>query len=353
MGIWYASRDQVKLALDIMETSRNNVAVDRAIEAASRSVEGLLHRRFYPELATRYFDWPNGQYARSWRLWLDSNELVSVSSLVSGGTTIPPANYFLRSGDDRNEAPYSYIELDLDSSSTFGGGSTHQRDIAITGVYAGCPIDELPTGLLAEALDSSETGVDVTDSSDIGVGHLIRVDSERMVVTGKTMLDTGVNIHATDSLTASKADVGILMSTTTSAPVAGEVILVDSERMLVVDVAGSTLTVIRAWDGSVLATHAAGADIYAPRTLTVTRGSLGSTAASHDTAAPVYRFAPPGPVVSLTIAEALVSLLNEAAGYARTTSSADSARETAGRALQSVRDSAKVSHGRKGRTRAV
>src|SRR5690606_22447868 len=56
---WYTTRETVKAALDYKETARNDAQVDRAIESASRAVEGLLHRRFYPETATRYFDWPN------------------------------------------------------------------------------------------------------------------------------------------------------------------------------------------------------------------------------------------------------------------------------------------------------
>lgn len=350
MGVWYATREDVKSALDMKETARNNAQIDRAIESASRAVEGLLHRRFYPWSGTRYFDWPNGQYARPWRLWLDADELISVSSLTSGGTLIAATDYFLEPVNVG--PPYNRIEIDLDSSAAFGGGSTQQRSVAVTGLF-GYAADESPAGTTAEVLDSSETAVDVSDSAAIGVGDLIRVDSERMLVTGKTMLDTGINIDATDSLTASNADVSITMSTTTSAPVVDEVILIGSERMLVVDVAGSVLTVKRAWDGSVLAAHATGADIYAPRTLTVTRAVLGTTAATHLTAASIVKNAVPGTVKALTVAEALCTVLNESGGYARTAGSGEGAREAAGRALKDARDQAYTRYGRKARTRAV
>jgi hypothetical protein len=350
MGVWYATREDVKSALDVKETARNNAQIDRAIESASRSVEGLLHRRFYPWTGTRYFDWPNGQYARPWRLWLDADELISVSSLTSGGTLIAATDYFLEPVN--TGPPYNRIEIDLDSSAAFDGGSTHQRSVAATGVFGGSA-DESPAGATAEAVDISETAVDVSDSAAIGVGDLIRVDSERMLVTGKTMLDTSINIDASDSLTASNADVSITMSTTTNAPVADEVILIGSERMLVVDVAGSVITVKRAWDGSVLAAHATGADIYAPRTLTVTRGAVGTTAATHLTAAPIVKNAVPGTVKALTVAEALCTVLNESGGYARTAGSGEGAREAAGRALKDARDQAYTRYGRKARTRAV
>lgn len=54
----YATREEVKSALDIKQTARNNDQVDRAIDSASRAVEGLLHRVFYPTFDTRYVDWP-------------------------------------------------------------------------------------------------------------------------------------------------------------------------------------------------------------------------------------------------------------------------------------------------------
>src|SRR5690606_40111271 len=127
-------------------------------------------------------------------------------------------------------------------------------------------------------------------SSLIGVGDLIRVGTERMIVTGKVMLDTGVTAS---SLEARAGDVSITLSTATGAPTVGEVILIGSERMLVVDRAGLVLTVKRAWDGSVLASHASGASIWPPRTLLVSRAVLGATAAFHQVGAAVARHVPP------------------------------------------------------------
>lgn len=350
MGVWYATREDVKAALDSKETARNNGQIDRALESASRSIEGLLHRRLYPVTATRYFDWPNAQGARPWRLWLDDSELISVTTLSSGGVVIPAADYFLE--PNRTGPPYRRIEVDLDSSSAFGGGGTHQRDITVTGLW-GHSNDESPAGDVDEAMSVSETDLDVTSSAAIGVGSVLRVGSERLIVTGKTMKDTGVNIDVSDSLAASAADVSITMSTTTGAPAVDEVILIDSERMLVVDVAGTVLTVKRGWDGSVLATHAAGADIYAPRTLTVTRGALGTTAATMSAGDDIWRWDPPGPVRELCIAEALTAVLQGQSGYARVVGSGEAQREAYGRGLADLRESVYTSHGRKARTRAV
>ncbi|TDC47642.1 hypothetical protein E1281_25925 [Actinomadura sp. KC345] len=350
MGIWYTTRESVKDALDQKETARADGQVDRAVEAASRSVEGLLHRRFYPWTGTRYFDWPNPQRARPWRLWLDANEVISVTTLTSGGVEIDEADYFVRRADDLDEPPYDHIELDLDSSASFGGGSTHQRDVAITGVF-GYGDDTAPAGALGAALDSTSTTLAVTDGGAVGVGDLLLVGSERMVVTGRAMADTGLT--TTEALTASAAGVAVTVSSSTGAPQPGEVILVGSERMLVVDAAGTALTVKRAWDGSVLADHDSGAAVWAPRSLTVSRGAVGTTAASHAEGVPLARHVYPGPVATLCEAYALNTLLQARAGYARTAGEGEGARESTGRGVKAAERDAYRAFGRKARVRAV
>lgn len=345
MGIWYCTREDVKSALDFKETARNNVQVDESIEAASRSVEGYLHRKFYPLAATRYFDWPDSQYRSAYRVWLDQHEIVSVTTLSSGGTTISSSDYFLRPDDG---PPFTYVEIDLASNASFGGGSTHQRDITVTGVF-GYSADSVVAGATAEALDDSETGVDVTNSALIGVGDIIKVDSERMLVTEKSMITTTQTIQA--SLTASAAATTVAV-TTGSSYFVGEIILLDAERMLIVDISGNNLTVKRAWDGSVLATHS-GSTVYAPRTLTVERGALGTTAAAHLTAAAITKHQVPGLVKQLTKAEALESLLQQQGGYASTQGSGSAANASIGAGLDGLRKRTYAAYGRKARMRSV
>ncbi|MGW6502964.1 hypothetical protein [Nonomuraea angiospora] len=357
--VCYCTREMVKRALDIKETARTDGQVDRAIEAASDAIDGgatggnrgagILKRRFFPQVETRTFDWPNSQRARSWRLWLDQHELVDVTTMTAGGVTIPSGDYFLRPDAG---PPYTHVEINLGSSSAFSSGATHQRAISIAGVW-GYGADTAAAATLAEELDGNEAAVDVTDSALIGVGDLVQVDSERMLVTSKSMLDTGVNIDAGDSLTAAASDVSITMSTTTNAPTVDETILIDSERMLVVDVAGSVLTVKRAWDGSVLAAHAGGAGIYAPRTLAVVRGAYGTTAATHSDGGTVARHVVPGLVRDFALGLALVQLLGEQAGYARTAGTGENQREVTGRGLAQLRKDCIAAYGRKARIRGV
>lgn len=348
MGVWYCTREDVKRSLDLSETARNDAQVDRAIEAASRAVEGLLRRTFAPVLATRYFDWPNQQYARAWRLWLDENDLIAVTSVVSGGTTISSADYFLEPVN--SGPPYDHLEIDMSSSAAFSSGNTWQRSIAVTGTW-GYADDNTAVGVTTEALDSSETGVDVdgATAAQVGVGSVLKADTERMLVTGRSALTSGQTLQS--ALTAQNNAVSVSVTDGTAFAV-GETLLLDSERMLVVDIAGNTLTVKRAWDGSVLATHS-GSTIYGYRTLTVTRGALGTTAAAHNSGITLYRWNAPGPVRELAMAEAVNDLEQARAGYARTSGSEDSERETKVYGLEMLRKSVRRSHGRVGRLGAV
>lgn len=342
----YCSREDVKASLDVKETARANAQIDRLIKSSSRSIEGLTHRFFFPWTGVRYFDWPNDQYAKTGRLWLNQHELVSVSSFSSSGTAIAASDYFLEPGN--SGPPYSHVDLDLSTNAAFNAGRTYQRSIAITGVYY--QLDEVSAGSTAAAIISTTaTAVSVTDSSSVGVGHIIRIDNERMIVRGKSMLTTAQTLQT--PVTASNADVTVAV-TSGAAYAVDEIILLDSERMLIVDIAGNNLTVKRAWDGSVLASHA-GSTIYAARTLNVIRGALGTTAATHLTASAINKHQPPGLVEQLCIAETLTALQQEGSAYARVVGSGDAQREASGKGLADLRDQVYTRYGRKVRMRAI
>jgi len=349
---WYATREEIKAELDVKETARSNARIDRALADATEAVDGLTHRVFYPQLDTRKFDWPPRAGATPWILRLNSNELISVTSLTSGGVTIADGGFLLRRADDRAEPPYTRIEINLGGDAAFGGGDTYQQDIVVTGLF-GYRNDETAVGATAEALDAVETGVDVdaATSAAVGVGSLLRIDTERVIVTGRSMLDTGQTL-GTD-LTNQNNNVTVTVGSG-AAFAAGEMILIDGERMLVDEIAGNTLLVRRAWDGSPIAPHTTGAKLYAPRTLTVQRGALGTTAATHLTAAPVYRWDPPGPVRQLCVAEALTDLLQGRSGYARTAGSGEGEREVTARGLKDLQERVYGSElARKARMRSV
>jgi hypothetical protein len=350
----YATREDVQRALDIKLTARNARQIDRALASSSRSADDLCHRKFYPVVETRYFDWPSSQYRPSWRIWLDDSELVSLTAASAGGVALDVADLLLEPA--RTGPPFNRVEVNIGTSAAWSSGDTHQRAVAFTGVWAGAPLAETTLGALAGAVASTTvTTVSVTGaaSAELGVGSVLRVDSERMLVTNRTMADTGQNVGG--SGLAAQANSVTLTVTDGTAFEVDEILLVESERMLIVDIAGNQLTVIRAWDGTVLAAHAAGVDIYAPRTLTVTRGALGTTAATHTSGTAVVRWDPPGLVRDLVIADAENRVLQEQAGYARVSKASSGSKSSAVEtlSLDLLRERVYNAHGRKARLRSV
>jgi hypothetical protein len=351
----YATREAVKAALDVKTTARSDPQVDDAIAAATDSVEGFLHRVFYPQTATRYIDWPNYQGTSPWKIYLDASELADVTATVpvvttrgSSPQTIPAGNIIW--GPSNYAPPYTVLELDRSSSSAFGVGSTPQRDVHITGTF-GYWIKTTPGGALAAAMsDTTGTAATVTSSAAVGVGDQILVDSERMLVTDKAMVTTSQTQQSGLS-TNSVADVALGV-TDGSKYFQNELLLLDSERLLVVDVAGNVLTVKRGWDGSIPAVHS-GATIYAQRQLTVTRGDFGTAAATHSNAAPVSRNLVPGLVRQLTLAEAVVAVTLGPAAYATTQGSGAGKQSNVGAGVPDVRERCYTQFGRKGRSRVV
>jgi hypothetical protein len=352
----YCTREDVQDAFDVREAAHRSAQIDQAIASASDDIDGWLNRHKHglaPTNATRYFPWP-GRDSQAWRLWLDENELVSVSTLTAGGTAIAAADYFLEPVN--SGPPYTYIEIDLNSSAAFSNSGTHQRAIQVTGVF-GINDDRKAAGLLESAIVSTTTtALDVTRGDVVGVGSVLTVDSERMLVTEKQPLDSGQNLVSAMTDLNSDRTVDVADG---SLFFVGELILIDSERMRIVDIAGNNLTVIRAYDGSVLADHLIAADVYAYRRLGVERGALGSTAATHLDATPVAVWDVPSLIRDLCKAEAITRVEQEFSAYGSRVYSDEAERDSsgtevvAGRGLTDLRKSCARRYKRKFRKRAV
>lgn len=350
MRILYATLEEVYASPGVSYSTRLNAWALRKLEAGTEAVEGLTHRRFYPETKTLTFDWPNYQYAPTWQLRVP--DLISVTSLTAGGTSVSPSDLFLRRDDDVDEAPYNIVEIDLSSSASFAAGTTSQRAISIVGVWGDKATVPVTDGQLGGNINSSVTTIVVNPSGnvlEVGTGALILVGTEYMLTTARRMSDTGVNTAGTleDTPDAQTLAVG-----DASGFAYGETILVGAERMTVIDIAGNNLIVDRAVDGTTLADHASGVDVYAARTYTVQRGVVGSTTASHTAADVVTAHRFPGLVNELSIAETVVLMEGSKGAYSATTGS-DSRQEAPGAGLADLRNRCWVKHGRMGRLEAI
>lgn len=306
MSIWYTTREDVASSQDIKATAYAGRDIDSAIASGARAVDSLVHRILYPWTGTRSFDFPDGD-SPSYRIRFTERDLISATSVTNGdGTSVSLASLFL---DPQSGPPYTHIEVNRGSASSFTSGSTNQRAVSIAGLW-GHSNNELTAGTVAEPLDSTETGVDVGSIAGIGIGSLVRVDSERMVVNGKSWTSTGQTVTYLAPSNAAQA----LPVADGTAFTAGDGLIVDSERLLILEVIGNNLLVKRAVEGSPLAAHAA-ATIYAQRSLVVTRGAVGTTAATHLTAAPFYVWQPPPLAAELNRAYAVNTLLQRQSGY--------------------------------------
>lgn len=346
----YTTRGRVKSALDVKLTADYDIHVDEAMQAAAQSVDTLCRRRFYNVLTTQYFDWPNFQRAYPWRIWFDEREIADITNPVpvvtSGGNVIPANTIFW--GPWNYSPPFTRLELDRSSSSSFGQGNTPQRDVAITALF-GYWLKTRPAGALAAAMtDTTGTTITVTDSSLADVGDVLTVGSEQLLVTDNAMVSTGLTQSGAGAGTVSEADSQLTASG--AGLNVGEVLQLDGERMRVTSLVGTVATVQRAYDGTALAAHT-GATINALRSLTVVRGAFGSTAATHLVSAALTAAVVPGPVQDLALAEAVNGVLQRTTGYARTVG--ENMRIIPGGSLPDLRSKVFDGFARKARRRVV
>lgn len=340
--IMYCTREQVQMELGYADSWRLNKRVDAKIRQASRDTEGLCHRKFYPWTGTRSFDLPETD-----SLFLYENELTSVDAISSGGTAMATTDYILR---PESGPPYGWIDVHYGGSVGWQAAGSFQQAIAVTGTF-GYPIPALPGGELAAGMSGADTVLTLASSAMIGVGSLILIGAERLVITEKTLTTTTATLAG--DLTASKAQVQVAVSDGDLIDV-GETIAIDGERMLVESILGDVLTVIRGQNGSTLAAHTTGAAVLAPRIADVARGQLGTVSAAHDADTPIYLLTPPSLVQEYTLALAVAALEHGSSGYARETGANESRRSADSRnPLTVLGDDLRRVYGRKARGRAI
>lgn len=348
----YATRRDVLTATSIQETYDYVRHVDSAIEAASGSVERLCKRRFWNNYTTQKWDWPNFQRAYPWRIWFDEREIADVTGTVpvvtSGGNVIPASSILW--GPWNYSPPFTFMELDRSTSASFGQGQTPQQDVHIQAVF-GYWAETRPGGTLAAAVsDTTGTTFTVSDASIVGVGDVLTIGSESVLVRDLSWVTTGQTQSGSGVSTADTADNILAVSDGTKIH-ADEILQLDAEWMLALSVTGNNVTVQRAYGGTVLATHS-GATVYAQRNLTVARGFGGTTAATHSNADTVLAALIPDEVHELAIAEAEVLVFQKLSGYARTIGE-NGGRPVPGGSLPDLRARVQEHYGRKHRQAVI
>lgn len=350
MRALYTTRERIMRAADVKAVAYQSAEIDEANESAAIAIDRLCHRGdgtrpgFAPWTGTIEYDWPRSNNDSAYQFYLNQNSLVLASAITSGGQTVT-ADTFLR---PETGPPYSRIDLNQSTGSllTIGSG-VGQESLAVTGVWCGCVPDW--RGRPAWQLDGAPGAGDttLTLNAPLGVGDLIRLAGEHLFVTEKAWANSG----QTGTLTSSNAAVSLAVSDG-SVFFPGEELLIEGERVLVRDIAGNTLIVLRAVGGSPLAAHA-GAPIYWARTFTVERGVLGTTAAAQVDNTQIYVYRPPALVSQLAIAYAMDQRAQEATSYARTVGTGDAERQATGGGIRALEERVYEAFGRKFRHRGV
>jgi len=274
-------------------------------------------------------------------------DLLSVSTLQtkaqnSSPTTISSSDYFLEpvNAEVDGTSRYNRIEIDESSTAAYESGDTPQRSISVAGSW-GWGNTTSSAGSVDDSggISSSDTTLIVSDASLIAVGDTLLIDSEQIFISNRDfaakdsiLLNMGSNLAATNATITVTID-------GSHGIVAGEIIRIDSEQMYVISVSTNDLTVIRAFDGSVLASHNDDAAIHVNRTLTIERGVNGTTAASHSDSASISKYSPDADIVRWCLAEALATWHQEHSGWGRSIGTGDGATELDGRELSQLRQS--------------
>jgi hypothetical protein len=376
--VTYSNRADAQRSLDLKPGIDVNAVLDRALTTAAEKIDSQFHRQFYPSDDTRYFDWPaqggegGGQLAEPWRIYLDANDLLCMTSLVSGGVTIPLTAIFPGPANNPQQGrPYTRIELDRSQGYSFGNnGATPQMNIAIESTW-GYTAAADPAGTLAASVGSSDTTVTTSDGSQIGPGDLMVLgygrgpasgslpyaagiqpyQGERILITDVSAVATGLTQSGSGVTSASSSDQALTWTGDGDLN-AGEVIVLDQENCLVEQIVGSVATVRRSWNGTTLSAHS-NAPIYAFRQFSVLRAQLGTSASTYTEGAAVSKHRVPPLIRDLSIAEETGQLLQEGSGYARTVGSGEAAHPAPGIALADLWSEAHTAYARKVRHRGV
>lgn len=193
MPRWYVGLSDLKSDLGITSTD-NDATLGRAIERASRWLEGATRRVFIPEYGARTFDAPD-----SARLWL-YDDLDTVVSIVDAAGALAVSDYVLQPD---NTLPKAIVELVGGRSWTFG--TSRRQAITITGWW-GYRTTLATVGALASALTSSATSLTLAGCQ---AGWMLKIGSELLhvsAVSGATVTvergQNGTTAAAHDSAAA-------------------------------------------------------------------------------------------------------------------------------------------------------
>lgn len=287
------------------------MAVDvltRFILSASRYLAGEIGP-FLPMLETRK------------RTGKDTNllyvpPLLRVTSIVNYQTTLSASDYQLLSSQENDQTFWEYgpyVLLRIDPLGTNRAPWTCiENGVTIAGAWGLYERAEATGATLAAIQAVGATAVVVADGSLLSPGMMLKIESEWQFVSGYgAATATGTTLNG--ALDASNE-----IFTVASGPALkiGEMIQCEFEKMLVLDIQGNNVYVVRGWMNTMKVAHLTGTALSAFRTFSVERAANGSTAVEHASTTAISRMVVPEDVNYLTREIATLMMKKSGTGYA-------------------------------------
>lgn len=208
----YANRDDFKSWMQSsLSTSVtiHDTTIDPILRAVSKQIDKFCQRELHPYTATKYFTAERAAYLR-----LDA-DLLSITTLKTSESedtgsrtyedTWATTDYDLEPYDAADmERPYNLIRARDTGSYAFPSGVRKGVEIAGTWGYWS---SRTSSGTLAEALDATETGIDMTAGHGLKPLQTILVGTEQMFITSIST-NTLTVLRGVNGTTAAIADTG-------------------------------------------------------------------------------------------------------------------------------------------------
>lgn len=184
----YVDLNTMKSWLQDLDRSTEDTRILVLLSDVSRMINRWTKHHFYVQFGTRY---PVTKHSH--RLFLPPPmDIVSITSLKTDSagdrtyaTTWDATDYDLEPEGNQfdDDDPKPYWEILTTPMGRYSFPTHHLRSIQITGQWGYYDVRERSSATVAEALDTSETVVDVSDGTQFSIGHTLRVDSEQMYVS--------------------------------------------------------------------------------------------------------------------------------------------------------------------------
>jgi len=179
----------------VKDDMTDDATIEDLLEAGSRYIDSKTVRMFYPYIKTAYYDVPEDE-----ELFFDDS-VQEVITLTNGdNTSIAAASYNLI---PLNMTPKYSLKIKGSVSVSWQADSAGETIgvitlVSLNGYHSRYSDAWEAVTTLAEDLDASETGIDVTSGTNFVSGHIIRIGNEINIVDSKatntlTVLKRGDN----------------------------------------------------------------------------------------------------------------------------------------------------------------